>query len=174
MNNGRLPLEVFATLPKSREVVSIADSVDAARRLYLMKFLLRERIAEVVLVPPPVAFHISGSIGRAILDAKYEDVRRQSGDPRPQPPMIRTFLGSQPNVGQRDWDKAFSSQLVEGCEVRAFADALFLGFKVGPIYTLLSVPAPISFCLVEMIERAKQRGVAMDLATTPSPSDKTH
>jgi hypothetical protein len=173
---SRIPQAVLAAIPKSREVIAMADAVEAGGRFYLLKFVLRNRTTEVVVMPPVVAFHISRSVGDAIGQLKYRDLRRRAGDSRPEFPAIRAALDNQPNVQQSDWDSAERSQIAIGCEVRAFPDGLFLGFNIDAAgsYRILAVPPTISFYLVDMIERARREGAMRDIGTEGSPSDHKH
>jgi hypothetical protein len=176
MNQPKIPQSVLASLPKSREVISIHGGVDALKRFIMLKVLLRDRTTESVVIPIGIAFHISRSVGSAIGNIKYRDIRRRGGDARPKLPEIRTFLENQPDIEQRDWDETDKSKMAEGCEVRAFKDAVFLGFKLiaSDIYKILAVPPSISFYLVDMIEQVKREAGLIDIATTESPSDQKH
>ena len=113
---------MLATIPRERDVVSYAEGLAEDGRFMVLKFVLKNGRADVVFLPPAVAFHIRESIRDASRRLRYRDVRRRVGEARSEPQIIQDFLDRQPEIAGDDWD-ALAGQaprIAEGCEVHAF------------------------------------------------------
>jgi len=175
MAGARVTKEMLARLPKSREVTSFNFGVNSGATWVLWKCILRDGSTDVVAMPPATAFHIASSVGRAIGALKFRDLRRRSGDPRPELPVIRAFLDRQPDIAQQDWDGADESRRAAECEVHAFPEAVFLAFNLASrpdIYKALAVPPPISFYLVDIVRQMERDRALIDISAVPSASDR--
>lgn len=168
MTTVNLSLSFLKSVPRERDVISMHFGADSRGTYCLFKFRLKKGSDDVVIAPTTVAFHIRSAFRHAVTKLKYKDVRRRGSNPKPELPVIRAFLDNQPDIEPGDWDGQDRSRIAVGCEVRAFSDAVFLGFNVGDgtIYKVLRLAPPLSFYIVDTLAMMEREGALKDLLSS--------
>ncbi len=171
----RLPADIFAAIPRSRDVVSFHFGMDPRGHYLLLKFALANKAKELIYVPSSVAIALRKSLDGLFNAAKYQDVRRRAGDPLPDNEIIKSFLRNQPDIVDGDWDfkgSDISRAQAVAVEVQGFHDAVFVAFIIRENeYKVLRLDPSISFYLIEMIREAEAGGL-IDLVAAQPPSNR--
>lgn len=160
---SRFTPKMLAAVPKERDVVSFSHAVAEQQQIFVLKVKLMNGSDEPFMMPAVLAQHLMKSIGRAIQDANYQDLRRRVGDPRPEDPAIADFLANQPDIKDADWDAKAGGELrlAHDLEVHAEPKRIYLVALIDPsksIYKVLRLPSPIVFYLREMIAECLRDG----------------